>query len=91
MEVLGRIRVAIDKKQFAANQLEVIIAGAIDEIKRLEGEIARLEDERKALWLDELRDKLAKLIRELEDVYNKFNFVEGEIAPKEAQVAGYEN
>lgn len=42
LEVLGRIRCAIAKKQFAADQLEVIIEGALLEIKRLEGEIARL-------------------------------------------------
>ena len=90
LEVLGRIRTAVEIKQFRANQLEVIIAGALEEIKRLEGEIERLEEEKKALWLDELRDKLAKLVKELENVYNQFNAVEGEIAPKEAQVAGYE-
>ena len=90
LEVLGRIRTAVELKQFRAEQLEVIIAGALEEIKRLEGEIERLEEERKALWLDELRDKLAKLVKELENVYNQFNAVEGEIAPKEAQVAGYE-
>ena len=90
LELLGRIRCAIEKKQFAADQLKVIIEGALDEIKRLEGEIARLEEERKALWLDELRDKLAKLVKELEDVYNRFNAVEAEIPPREAEIAGYE-
>ena len=63
--MLGRIRCAIEKKQFAANQLEVIIKGAIDEIKRLEEEIDRLEREKKALWLDELRDKLARIVKDL--------------------------
>ena len=90
LEVLGRIRCAIEKKQFAANQLEVIIQGALEEIRRLEDEIKRLEEEKKALWLDELRDKLAKLVKELEEVYNRFNAVEAEIPPREAQVAGYE-
>ena len=90
LEVLGRIRCAIEKKQFAANQIEVIIERALEEIKRLEDENRRLEDEKKALWLDELRDKLARLVKELEDVYNRFNAVEAEIPPREAQVAGYE-
>ena len=90
LEVHGRIKCAIAKKEFAADQLEVIIQGALEEIDRLEQEIKRLEGEKKALWLDELRDKLAKLVRELEDVYNKFNAVEAEIPPREAQVAGYE-
>ena len=37
LELLGRIRCAIEKKQFAADQLKVIIEGALEEIKRLEG------------------------------------------------------
>jgi hypothetical protein len=44
LEVLGRIRCAIEKKQFSADSIQVIIEGALEEIKRLEGEIARLED-----------------------------------------------
>ena len=90
LEVLGRIRCAIEKKQFSADSIEVIIEGALEEIKRLEGEIARLEDEKKALWLEELRDKLAHLVKELEDVYDQFNHVESEIPPREAKIAGYE-
>ena len=90
LELLGRIKCAIEKKQFAANQLEVIIQGALEEIKRLEAEIRRLEDEKNALWLDELRDKLARLVKDLENVYIQFNAVESEIPPKEALVAGYE-
>ena len=43
LEVLGRLRCAIAKKEFAASQLEVIIQGALEEIKRLEREITRLE------------------------------------------------
>ena len=34
------------------------------------------------MWLDELRDKLAKLVKDLEDVYNRFNAVEAEIPPR---------
>lgn len=52
LEVLGRIRAAIARKQFNADQLKVIIDGALEEIKRLEDEIDRLEDEKKSLWLD---------------------------------------
>ena len=90
LELLGRIRAAIEKKQFSADQLKVIIDGALAEIARLEDEIKRLEDERKALWLDELKDKLAALTIELEKCYQDFNAVESQIAPNEARVAGYE-
>ena len=88
--MLGRIRTAIEKKQFLANQLQVIIDGALAEIARLEDEIDRLEDEKKALWLDELRSKLAKLVKELEACYQNFNAVESQIAPNEARVAGFQ-
>ena len=36
LELLGRIRAAIEKKQFSANQLKIIIEGALAEIARLE-------------------------------------------------------
>ena len=90
LELLGRIRCAIEKKQFAANQLEIIIEGAKAEIKRLQGEIDDLEDKKKALWLDELKDKLNKLVQELLKCNQDFNAVESQIAPNEARVAGYE-
>ena len=88
LEVLGRIRCAVEKKQFRVEQLEVIIQGALHEIERLEREIRRLEDEKNDLWLEELRDDLARLIKDLEHVYNQFNAVEIEIPPLEAEVAG---
>ena len=42
LEVLGKLRKAIEEKIFAADQIKVIIDGAKEEIKRLEGEIERL-------------------------------------------------
>jgi hypothetical protein len=42
LEVLGRIKCAIEKKQFHADQVEIIIKGAQQEIKRLQREIDRL-------------------------------------------------
>ena len=89
LEMMGRIRVAIEKKQFHANQLQVIIQGALAEIDRLEGEIDRLQDEKRSLWLDELHSRLAKLVAELEACYQEFNAIESQIAPNEARVAGF--
>lgn len=60
LELLGKIKSAIEKKQFSADQLTIIIEAAEAEIKRLEKEIERLEEEKKSFWLSELRDKLAK-------------------------------
>lgn len=90
LEVLGRIRSAIEKKQFAADQLKVIIDGAKTEIARLNKEIDRLRQNITDLWLDELHEQLADAIARLEDVYSQFNHVEAQIAPNEAKVAGYE-
>ena len=75
LEVLGRIRAAVEKKQFAADQLKVIIDGANAEIARLEAEIARLNGEINSLWLDELRSNLADAVSKLQDLYNQFNAV----------------
>ena len=86
----GRIRAAIQKKQFAADQLRVIIDAARAEIARLEAEIQRLEGQRASLWLDEMRDQLRDFIAQLEPLYKQFNEVESQIAPNEAKVAGYE-
>ena len=90
LEMLGRIRAAIEMKQFSASQLQIIIDGAFAEIKRLEAEISRLEDEKKALWLDEIKDNLDKFTKDLEKCYQEFNAIESQIAPNEARVAGYE-
>ena len=90
LEVLGRVKAAIEKKTFRVEQLEVIIAGALQEIKRLEAEIVRLENEKNDLWLQELRDDLAKLVKDLEHVYNQFNAVEIQIPPLQGEVAGLE-
>lgn len=90
LEVLGRIRAAVEKKQFAAEQLKVIIDSAHAEIKRLEGEISRLNGEIKNLWLEELHKNLADAVNKLQELYSQFNAAESNIAPNEAKVAGYE-
>ena len=75
LEFLGRIRVAIQKKQFGADQLKVIIDGAKAEIARLTAEIGNLKGQITDLWLDELKDKLASSLKDLEGYYNRFNQV----------------
>lgn len=90
LEINGRIRTAIQKKQFAADQLRIIINAARAEIARLEAEIARLQGQRRNLWLDEMRNQLKDFIAQLEPLYRQFNEVESQIAPNEARVAGFE-
>lgn len=43
LEVIGRIRTAVEKKQFAVDQLNIIVTGANNEIARLTAEVNRLE------------------------------------------------
>lgn len=90
LELLGRVRAAVEKKQFGADQLKVIIDGAKVEIARLNKQITGLQGDIKDLWLDELNDNLAGSIIFLEDYYNQFNHIEAQIAPNEARVAGYQ-
>ena len=90
VELMSRIRVAIEKKELGINQLMTIIDAARAEIARLEAEIARLEQEKTDLWLDEFRDRLAELVAELEPLYKQFNEVESQIAPNEARIAGFQ-
>ena len=52
LELVGRIRTAIERKTFAADQLRVIINGARTEIARLQSEIAKLRQAITDLWLD---------------------------------------
>lgn len=65
LELLGRIRAAIQKKQFGADQLKVIIDAAKVEIARLNKEIQNREQAITDLWLDELNDKLAHVLNDL--------------------------
>ena len=65
LEMLGRIRAAIQKKQFGADQLKTIIDAARVEIARLNKEIKAREDAITDLWLDELNDKLADVLNNL--------------------------
>lgn len=90
LELLGRIRAAVQKKQFAADQLKIIIDGAKAEITRLQAEIDRLQNQRNDLWLDEMRAQLKDLVGQLEPLYKQYNEVQSQIAPNEARVAGFE-
>lgn len=89
LELLGRIRAAIQIKEFSITQLQVIIQGAKDEIARLQREVSALQDSKKNLWLDELKQKLDDLVGMLEPLYKQYNQVQNQIAPEEAKIAGY--
>ena len=65
LELLGRIRAAIQKKQFGADQVKTIIDAARVEIARLNNEIKGREAAITDLWLDELVDKLDEVLRGL--------------------------
>lgn len=74
--MLGRIKAAVEKKQFHADQLKVIIDGARVEIDRIQVEIDRLELQIKNLFIDQLQKDLKAYLADLEDLYRRFNAVE---------------
>lgn len=91
LELLGRIKIAVESKQFSADQLKTIISGAQSEVSRIQAEINRLNGSITDLWIPEIQDQLNAALADLENSYAKFNALEREIAPKDAQVAGFKS
>jgi peptidoglycan hydrolase CwlO-like protein len=66
-----------------------IIDGAKAEIKRLQGEIARVQKARDALGLPDLVKRVNDLVGQLQNFYDKINTVKAQIPPEEARIVGY--
>ena len=52
LELLGRIKLSVQRKEFAVNQLQVIIDAANSEIARLQVEVDALENKKRNLWIE---------------------------------------
>lgn len=85
---MGRLRAAIEKKVFAADQLKIVVDGAVAEIARLQAQIDVNKTTIAGLKIDDLKNRLAGLVTQLEGVYVEYNKVEAQIPVLEAQVAG---
>lgn len=88
LELLGRLRAAIEKKVFASDQLKIVIDGAVAEITRLTALINTNRTTIAGLKIDDLKNRLAGFITQLEGVYVEYNKVEAQIPVLEAQVTG---
>ena len=91
LELLGRIRSAIQKKQFSADQLTVIIDGANAEIARLQNLINQANTARANLNLDQLKASLQDFVNKLTPLYAQLNDIGSQIPPNEARITGLNN
>lgn len=90
LELLGRLRTAVEKKSKLSLKLKLVIQTSINEINKLQ---IQLEDSRKALnqlGLDDLKNSSKRINKQLEDKYAAFNDVEGQIPVLQAQLMGTE-
>jgi hypothetical protein len=81
LDVLGTVKAAIQRKTLAADELQAIIDGAKAEIKRLQGEIDRVQKARDALGLPDLLKRVNDLVAQLQVFYDKINAVKAQIPP----------
>lgn len=88
LELQGRIKAAIEKKNYAADQLKIVIDGANAEVIRLQGLINANNKDIDALGLADLNNKLNGLLTDLQTAYANYNKIDSQIPVLEAQVAG---
>lgn len=62
LELLGRIKLAVERKEFGVAQLQIIIDAATAEIARLQTEVDALENKKNNLWIDEMTAKIAEIV-----------------------------
>lgn len=86
--MLGRLKTAIEKKVFAADQLKIVIDASVTEIGRLQAEVENNKKLIANLGIDKLKDKQNIELVKLEEGYAKLNEVEGQTPVLQAQVIG---
>lgn len=90
LELLGRLRAAVQKKTFAADQLKIVVDTAAAEIIRLQGLIDANVVAIGKLGIDDLKKRLDDFTTQLQTAYAEYNKVQSQIPVLEAQVAGSE-
>lgn len=88
LELQGRIKAAIEKKNYAADQLKIVIDGANAEVLRLQALITANNADIDALGLVDLNTRLNGLLTDLQNAYADYNRIDSQIPVLEAQVAG---
>lgn len=88
LEVLGRVKAAVQKKTFAGDQLKIVVDAANQEIIRLQALYnSNLADIDK-LGTDNLKTKLNGLLADLQAAYIDYNKFNTQIPVIEAQING---
>lgn len=88
-QVIGMIKVVLERKTLTSAQLQVVIQGAEEEIVRINDEIERLNNSRNSLKLTILRNNLDELVKKLQEQYNSYNQQNKKVTPLQAQIDGY--
>lgn len=88
LELLGRLKAAVAKKSFAADQVKIVIDAALKEVARLQGLIDANNAAIDKLGLDSLKVRLNGLLADLQTAYVQYNKVSTQIPIIEAQING---
>lgn len=88
-QVIGMIKVVLERKTLTSAQLQVVIQGAEEEIVRINDEIERLNNSRNSLKLTILRNNLDELVKKLQEQYDSYNQQNKKVTPLQAQIDGY--
>lgn len=88
-QVIGMIKVVLERKMLTSAQLQVVIQGAEEEIVRINNEIERLNNSRNSLKLTILRNNLDELVKKLQEQYDSYNQQNKKVTPLQAQIDGY--
>lgn len=88
-QVIGMIKVVLERKTLTSAQLQVVIQGAEEEIVRINNEIERLNNSRNSLKLTILRNNLDELVKKLQEQYDSYNQQNKKVTPLQAQIDGY--
>lgn len=88
LEVLGRVKVAVQKKTFAGDQLKIVVDAANKEITRLQALYNANVADIDRLGTDTLKNRLNGLLADLQLAYTDYNKFNTQIPVIEAQING---
>ena len=88
LEVLGRVKVAVQKKTFAGDQLKIVVDAANKEITRLQALYNANVADIDRLGTDALKNRLNGLLADLQLAYTDYNKFNTQIPVIEAQING---
>lgn len=90
LELVGRVKTAIQKKAHLTKQLAIVVSTSVAEINRLQTEIDATKNAVVNLGIDVLKKKQGEAVTILQDTYKKLNAVDSKTPVLHASVRGYE-